>query len=335
MEPRRWYAFDAVDDSLYNLRYYFVPFHLWRYVVLVVVTSLVGARAGYGAFGDVAAVAAGVEADLRLTRPAVEIAVEHVDVFAAALALLAFLVFVSAVFEFVFVDVLVDDELRLRKLVRRRWRQGASLFVFRVAATAVFFGSSYIAVGLYRNADGSTAPLIVLAAAVAALALAFSILNGLTTDFAVPIMTVDGRGLPHAWIRLTKLVNAEPRQFGVYVLVRGLLNALTLVGATVVSVVVGATLGLPLAGVGYALNLTSGGLDAALATAAGLALAVTLVVVYVVLLLVMLAVFVQLPVRFFLRVYPIYVLGYADESYAVLEPRPADISLFDFVLGRK
>lgn len=335
MNPRRWYAFDAIDDSLYNIRYYFVPFNLWRYAALVIVTSVVGARAGYGAFGDVAAVLAGVEADLRLTQPAAELAVEYVDLFVVAVALLVLLVFVSAVFEFVFVDLLVDDDLRIRKLFRRRWREGGALFLFRVTITAAFFGSSYVAVGLYRNAEEPVAPLFLLAAIVALLALAFSILNGLTTDFAVPIMVVDDRGLPTAWIRLANLLRADPRQFGVYVVLRGMLNAIILVGATVVSVFIGTTLGLPLAGVGYAAGLTSSGLDAVLATAAGLALAIVLVVIYVVLLLLMLAVFVQLPIRFFLRVYPIYVLGYADEKYAVLEPRPADITLLDFLLGRK
>lgn len=335
MDWRRWYALDAVDDSLYRLRYYFVPFDLWRYVLLVVVTSVAGARAGYGAVGDVTAVAVGVEADLRLTRPAVELVVDNVDVFAAAVALLAVVVYVSAVFEFVFVDVLVDDDLRLRRMLRRRWRDGAELFVFRVAATLAFFGSSYVAVGLFDGADGGAAPLFVLAAAVAALALAFSVVNGLTTDFVVPIMKVDDRGLGGAWIRLVHLVRGEPRQFGFYVVVRGMVNGVILVGATVVSVVVGATLGLPVAGLGYAFGLTSGGLDAAAATAAGFALALVLVALYAVLLLVLLAVFVQLPVRFFLRCYPIYVLGHVDDGYAVLESRPADISLVDFILGRK
>ncbi len=335
MDWRRWYAFDAVFDSLYKLRYYFVPFDLWRYVALVVVTAVVGSRAGYGAVGDVATFAVGVEADLRLTRPAVELAVDNVDLFAAAVALLAVLVFVSAVFEFVFVDILWEDDLSLRKLFSQRLREGFSLFVFRVAATAAFFLSSYVAVGLLRNSTESTAGLIPLAAAVALLALGFSVVNGLVTDFAVPIMIADGRRLDDAVVEVVKLFRREPRQLSLYVGVRLLLNAAILVGATVVSVVVAATIGLPLAGLGYAVELTSGGLDAALATAAGVAVAVVLVVIYLVLLLVFLAVFVQLPVRFYLRCYPLYVLGYTDERYRLLEERPADISLLDFLLGRK
>lgn len=335
MDWRRWYALDAVDDALYRLRYYFVPFDLKRYLVLLLVTSVVGARAGYGVFGDITTFFAGVEADLRLTRPAVELVLDDVDLFVAAAGLLALFLLVSAVFEFVFVDVLAEDEIRLRRLVRSRWREGLALFGFRVAATIAFFATSYIAVGLYRDAVQASAAVAPLVVGVAAVAFATSLVNGLTTDFVVPIMVVEDHGLGDGWVKLVKLLKAHPSQFGFYVVFRGAVNAFVLVGATVVSVVLGATLALPLAGFGYASGLTSGGLDAALATAAGVALVVTLAAVYVFLLILLLAVFVQLPVRLFLRCYPIYVLGYVDDRYAILEPRPADISLLDFVLGRK
>lgn len=335
MDWRKWHALDAVDDSLYKLRYYFVPFDLKKYLVLVLVTSVVGARAGYGVFGDVTTVFAGVEADLRLTRPAAELVLESVDLLLAAAALFAVVLFFSAVFEFVFVDVLVDEELRLRRMIGRRWRDGLALFGFRLAATTAFFGTSYVAVGLYRNADEATVAVAPLVAAVAFVAFATSLVNGLTTDFAVPIMIADGRGLGDAWVKLVRLLKAHPRQFGFYVVFRGAVNAAALLGATAVSFTVGATLALPLAGFGYAVGLTSEGLDAVLATAAGVTLAVSLAAVYLVLLAVLLAVFVQLPVKLFLRCYPLYVLGRFDERYALLEPRPADISLLDFVLGRK
>ncbi|MFW5930045.1 MAG: DUF7544 domain-containing protein [Halobacteriota archaeon] len=334
MESQRPYAVEALFDSVYHLRYYFVPFELRRYAALVLITSVVGARAGYGAVGDGLALAAGVELDVRLTKPAAETMFESTGLYVAGGAvLLVFILYVSALFEFVFVEVLRTDERRLKRHLRRHRLKAASLAVFRGIATLGFVLTSLAAVEAYRLSRSAFGGFLGIVVLVGLLAFAFSLVNGLTTDFVVPMMVVDRRGLVASWVELLEVARHDVRQLLVYVAVRLVINAVILSGAALASLFLGGFLGLPLAGLGYGLGLLSG--DAALEELAGVLLVVVLVVLYVALLLATLALFVQLPAKLLMRSYPLYVLGYLDEGYRTLDPRPSGISTWDFLLGRR
>jgi hypothetical protein len=172
-------------------------------------------------------------------------------VFAAAVALgvvglLAGLLWslVSAVCEFVLVESLRTRTVRLRGPFADSAGRGLRLFGFRVAirlpvvaAVLLFAGVAWGA--LTRGADAvallglvvpAVAILAVLAASVAAVDL-------VTTDFVVPTMLAERRGVLGAWRRVFALLRANGRAAATYLLVR---VALSLGVAVVVGAVVGA-----------------------------------------------------------------------------------------------
>ncbi|WP_436908045.1 DUF7544 domain-containing protein [Halosimplex marinum] len=244
-----------------------------------------------------------------------------------AVGVVAFLLYsvVGATMEFAFVAALRDEEVRLRRSVRRYWRRGLRLFGFRLtvwvasiaAAAAILLGVGAALGGWPPTAwsDGTILAVVFLAIPVLGVgALVLGVLLGFTTVFVVPVMLAEDRGVLSAWRRFWGTLTDEPLEFLAYLLLSfllgigvsmavGFLLVLLLIALAIPFLVVGAPLG-------FALAMAGGG------TAAG---AVILVLVLLYGLLVFVGgLLIQVPFQTFLRYYALFVLGDVEPDFDVI-----------------
>jgi len=318
-------VFRSLADAAMKTRLFFEPFDLRRYATVAAVTAFVGVRAGYGSITNLGAVVF-FDGGVKATEPLAETVAETVDLFVLGVLAVTAATFVSALAEFVLIDLLRTDETRPRRFARDRLGAGARLFVFRLVATASFFVAAAGVASLVGNApDGVVALAVVAALAFGSLV---SLFNGFTTDFVAPIMVVRDCSLVEGWRVFAHLFAGEPLAFARYAVVRTVANLLVAVGATVAAFVVAAFYALPVAGLSLALGLTAEGFDAVFTTLVGFVLLVVVLVFYIALVAASVAVLVQLPVRLFFRSWSLYFLGDVDEEYDILD-RPDSEEAFE------
>ncbi|WP_135366365.1 DUF7544 domain-containing protein [Halosimplex halophilum] len=245
----------------------------------------------------------------------------------AVLGVVAFLLYsvVGATMEFAFVAALRDEEVRLRRSVRRYWRRGLRLFGFRLTVWVVAIATAaatLLGVGASMGGwpptawnDGTILTVVILAIPVLGVgALILGILLGFTTVFVVPVMLAEDRGVLSAWRRFGGTLTDEPLEFLAYLLLSvllgigvsmavGFLLVLLLIALAIPFLVVGAPLG-------FALAMAGGGTAAA-------AVVLVLVLLYGLLVFVG-ALLIQVPFQTFLRYYALFVLGDVEPAFDVV-----------------
>ena len=355
-----WYAVDAIDDALDATKAFLFPFSLGRWARLALITLFLGGGgagvqntfqyansagqfAGSGGnpgsasggsfalaplFGDAGTLAWGVLAQVGPPGPGgLPFALGFVGLLViAAVVLLALLFTIAApVFEFVYVEVIATDDVRVRGPFKRNFWKGIRLLLFRIGVS-VLFGIPLVAVGaaafFYAEAGPApnlNVPLIVGAVVLFILwALLFAVVMGLTTQFVVPVMWVDDSGVLAGWSRVWSLVAGEKKQTLVYLLmhllvgigvsiVTGLLTLVGLIPVGIVAVAVGLAAGAVVGGT-VATNLGVG-----VGVIAGLAVGIPLYFFLVFLPLNVLT-------RTYLRTYELASLAGFDPRYDTLGP---------------
>lgn len=231
----------------------------------------------------------------------------------AGLAVLALLLgAVSATFQFVFVDALVERDVSVRRPFGAHWRDGVRVLVFEVVVGLVVLLAFALAVGPLLVGLPVGALFLLLLPVAALLTLLASVVSGFTRAFVVPIMYHDGVGVLAAWRRLLGIVRANPSEYGVFVVLNFVLSlaggVLVGIGVAIAAVVVAIPFGLVF------------GLPFALAGASGV-LAWTWLAVGLVLggLVFLLAVgLVTAPMQAALRYYALLLLGDTTPSLALV-----------------
>jgi hypothetical protein len=319
-----WFAVDALDDAFDATKALLTPIDARQWLALALVVFFLG----NGTASGPSATAGGSTAspsDGAMGTPGADLDVPFtfaealpVVVVAVALALVVGLLYalVGSVMEFVFVESVRRQRVRIRRYGDQHLEQGLGLFGFRlvlglavalpalgVVLTAVSFdgGEPRLSVGLLLVA----VPLLLVLGIVVAL------VDGFTTDFVVPVMVLRTVGVIAGWRRFWPALARQWDQFGVYVLVRFVLFAAVGVLGAVVGTVVGAVLFAPLVVAGAVAVPTLGGPEAVVSNPTALAVGVLLLLTYLLVLMTALAV-AFVPVRTYLRYHALLVLGDAD-----------------------
>ncbi|MFC6906517.1 DUF7544 domain-containing protein [Halalkalicoccus tibetensis] len=211
---------------------------------------------------------------------------------------------VGTVFEFVFLEALRGERVRLVTDSGRRFRAGMEVFAFRTALALVLG----LAVGAFVLFDLPPAigPL-------ASLVVVLAVLDRLTVAFVVPIMLVDGRSLPDGWRAFSPTLRREWREYALYLLVATLLwSAVAVVGGFAGALLAGLLL-VPFVVLGGAVGgtLLAQGLSEA---TVGQAVIGTLAVPYL-LAFVTLVLLAHVPAVAYLRYIALFVLGDTAERY--------------------
>lgn len=263
-----WYAVDAIDDALDASRGFLFPFSLGRWARLALITLFVG---GGGVGGQVSNLQNVGQFPTGPTGPSVptdpvstlpELGGLALLIIAVGLLVGFALALVSTTFEFVFVDVIGRDRVRVLRPFARQVGNGLRLLVFNIVVGLVTLAPFAVAGYLLLFAGGppgfngfdalldffgsvgtaATAAVV----AVAALWLFLSgLVVGLTRTLVVPVMVATGTGVLGGWGRLWPRLRAEWKQTLVYLVTHffvgigvGLVGFLLLLfGAVVVGIV--------------------------------------------------------------------------------------------------
>ena len=342
------YAVENVGDAIEATKAFLFPFDRSRWLRLALIVLFVSGGLGLQSpanFGtsssDFADTEAGpngegfepseVPSDLPDPIPTDNVWLLIGAVIAIAILVSFVLGFVGSVMEFVFVESLSRDRVRIRRYFGRHWRAGLRLFGFRLGVSLLGFAvvgvvGAAIAVAFFGGIPTDPVPAQILGAIlllVPVMLVVFALValvNGFTTAFVVPVMLSEDRTVLGGWRRFWPTLRSQLKQFGVYVVMAFVLTiAISLVAATAMGI--GAVvLLIPFALVGV-IAFVAGGAHFSLAV--GVVLAV-LALLYVALLVALLAL-VQVPLQTFLRLYTLLILGDTNEELDVIADLRADV----------
>jgi hypothetical protein len=314
--PSNWFAFAALSDARDATEDLLRPVDRGRWLRLALIALFVGVGGGVPTGGSNVNVPSGGGGGMPSDVPAPSLpdigSAAAVVAGVVALILLVALVWslIGAVMEFVLIVGLRDREVSIRDPFGANLRPGLRLFGFRLAVGLVsllVLGLPLLAVfgagiGVSPAFIVLLVPLIVVFGVVALVA---SVVLGLTTDFVVPTMLVEGRGVLDSWRRLWPTLRAEWKQVALYIVAKFVLGIAVSLAVSLVVLLAALIVAIPFAIVGGALYLAA---SAAGASHVGLIVAAVLVALFV---LVMIAVglIVQVPALTFVRYYSLSVLG--------------------------
>ena len=331
-----WYAVESLDDAFAATKALLTPLDAGRWLRLAVVVFFLGSAGGGG---SVTAGGSGggpaVTPDGAVGSPG-EVPFTFEEVLPILLGAVAVLVvlgllyaLVGSVMEFVFVESLRRQRVRIRQYADQHWSHAIRLFAFRVALgllVLVPVGALVLAVLSFVGGDPGVALglVFVLVPLLLAVGLLVAAVDLFTTNFVVPVMILENLGVLAAWRRLWPTMTRQWKQYGVYALVRIVLAFAVGVVASVVGGVVGAVL-LALAVVLGFLALPSVGSSAALlsdpfvllSNPTALATVAVVAIAYVVVLTAAMAV-VFVPIQTYLRYHALLVLGDTDRTFDLI-----------------
>jgi hypothetical protein len=321
-------ALEDVTDAIEATTDFLLPVDTARWLRMAVIVFFVAGGGGVTSSFNTGTSASGSNGvtlptgSVTLDTPSVQ------DVLVVAAAVVAVLLLVGlvvwaigSVMEFVFVEALGADTVRVRRPFRDHLRRGLRLFGFRLGvgllSLAVLAGfGALVAFGVLGGSPLSWNAAEALAFVAFLLPVFFFVvfLNGLvlgfTTVFVVPVMLLEDRGVLSAWGRFWPTLRANLGEYAVYAVLGFLLTLLVgLVSGTIVAVAAVLAL-IPFGVVGGIVFLAAGG---AFTTPVVAVLAVLGLLFLVVALAI--AALVAVPFQTFLRYYALFVLGDTNDEF--------------------
>lgn len=312
----RWYAIAALQDARDATEDLLRPLDRRRWLRLALIALFVGVGGSVPTGGNADLPSGGGGGDApsnfpTMSMPELDAAFAFVIGIVAVLLVLVLLWnLVGAVMEFVLVDGLRDRNVRIRGRFGDNLRRGLRLFGFRLAVGLVSLLVITVPVAAVIALGVGLSPLLLLllvplVVLFGVLSLVGSVAIGLTTDFAVPAMLVEDRGVLDSWRRLWPTLRAEWKQVGIYVVAKFVLGIGVSLAVTIAVVIAALAVGVPFAIVGGLLFVAT---SAAGVGHVGLVIAVPLVALFV-LVMIVIGLLVQVPALTFVRYYSLSVLG--------------------------
>ncbi|MFB6200464.1 MAG: hypothetical protein ABEI98_00445 [Halorhabdus sp.] len=335
------YAVDRIDDAVDMTRSFLTPVETgrWGRLVVIVAFLLVGTGGGGASTAsNVPTTTGSVSGDVpagTMELPdvsATAIAI-LVGVFAVLLLLGLLAAAIGAIMEFVFVESLSNDEIHVRRYARRYAGKGLRLFAFRLllgivtvvilgATVLLLFGdviAAFLAGDVVAPSAGRLlAGVVLLGPFAVAVGTVVALANGFTTEFVVPIMLREGRGVIAGWQRLWPTLREQWTQYGAYVLIAFGLHIVTGIAGSILVGITAVALALPflLVAVPVGFGLLGGGT----VTVGAIVLLGALVLVYVLVVFIAAAV-IYVPITVFHRQFALLVLGDTNSAFDVLTDR--------------
>jgi len=318
--PSDWYAFAALSDARDATEGLLRPVDRGRWLRLALIALFVGVGGGAPTGGNFNVPSGGGGGGGGGGPPPDFSALSMPDpgsIAAIVLGILVLIVLLSlvwsaigAVMEFVLIAGLRDRDVSIRAPFREEFWPGMRLFGFRLLVglgSLLVLGLPLIAVfGLGISVSPALLVLLVpLMILFGIAALVSSIVLGLTTDFVVPTMLTEDRGVLDSWRRLWPTLRAEWKQTALYVVAKFVLGIAVSLAVSLVVLLAALIVAIPFALVGGALFFAT---SAAGAHTVGWVLVGILVALYV-LVLIVVGLIVQVPALTFVRYYSLSVLG--------------------------
>lgn len=329
-----FYAIQDVEDALDATRALLLPLDREKWLRLAVIAFFVGGiggtgfntggSGGGGGGGGGVPPGTGGEVPPDIVGPILLAAI--VLVVLAVLLAIAFAL-IGSIMEFVLIDSLRTETVRIRPYVRERFGKGLRLFGFRIGIGLLTLGVAgvllaIIALPLFLGVGGGFAVVIAFVVALPLLILlAFlaAVVSGATTVIVVPVMVAEDLGVIAGWRRFWPVFRREWKQYVVFALVYVVISAVIGFAVGIVVILGGVVVLIPTALVGaIAFGLYS------LVPVLGFVAGALAVLVFIAGMAVVVA-FVKVPVVTFLRYYALFVLGDTDDDLDVIPDRRAAV----------
>jgi len=222
----------AFHDTLHLL---FSPFEGRRWIKLSVVCLFLGGGTSSAAFhwslGTLPAEVGFQEAVSDLLDFIAGNPLLILSIILLGLGLSLILFYLRAIFRFVLIDSIIREEVSVRKAARELRRPAHSYFFWLLGilvVVGILLGTgALLALPHLRTAAASGGGSLVFVALLAGIFLAeigmglfVALVVTLTDDLVAPIMYAEKQRFPAAWKTVWRHFRAEPRTFGLYVLVR-------------------------------------------------------------------------------------------------------------------
>lgn len=327
------FAIDDIDDALQATKAFLWPFDLRRWAKLAFILFFIGGSAGSdplqfgggssnGTVTDPSGGSSISEAISSIGGP--EFAV-IVIIFAVIVALGLLFMLIGSIMEFVFVESLQNESVRIRQYWSAQWGQGLRLFAFRVAfglITLAIFGALAVLVlspVLFGEGPFSVGLLFVTIPVGIVIAIVSGLVSSFTTMFVVPVMIVEDRTLLAGWRRFWPTLVAQWKQYVAYAVVNFILSIAVGIAATIAILIGAITLAIPLGIIGFFGVMV---LDVfALVGWAVIALVIAIGIIS----FIIFALFVSVPIQTFLRYYALLVLGDTNDAFDVISEQRNEI----------
>lgn len=331
-------ATDCVDDAIDAARDFLQPVDRGRWLRLGVIVFFLAAGSSLGSIPSVGGQAGTSTFDWEWTTdageftwpdiaPDVWLAIGAVVALAVALALVFGLV--SATMEFVLVEALRTETVRVRAPFRRYLRAGLSLFAFQVVLFVALIaiplgglGLLVLAPALTGGANLATIAGIVVLMVLVGIVLFFLtvLVHGFTVDFVVQIMVAEECGVLAGWRQFWPILRGNLAEFAVYVVLRWIIVIAVGFITGIVTGVASIVVLIPLGVLAAVLFFGTGG-----AITVGTIVGYALLGILFVLVMIGVAAIVQVPLQTFTRYYELLVLGDVAEEYDLIPERRAAI----------
>jgi len=319
-----WYAFAALSTARDATEDFLRPIDRGRWLRLALIALFVGTGGGLptgsGNFnlpsgGGGGGGGGGAPPNVAPSLPESSVLAIVVALVVLAVGLILLWNLAGAVMEFVLVAGLRDRDLSIRASFREHFRPGLRLFGFRILVGLVsllLIAVPLIAVfGLGFSISAALFALVLpLMALFAIVGLVSSVALGLTTDFVVPTMLTENRGVLDGWRRIWPTLRAEWKQVGLYVVAKFVLGIAVSLAVSIAVLVAAIVLAIPFAIVGAILFFAA---SAAGVHAAGWVVVAVFIALFVAALFVI-SLLAQAPALAFVRYYSLSVLGLLDSD---------------------
>lgn len=229
-----WYALEEIDGTLSDVKEFLLPFNLKRWLKLAVIVFFIGASftSFPGAPGDLDPGTTGPD----MPDLGIDLAVLAV-IAVAVVGVIAVFSYLSSVFEFIFYQSLVDDEVKLKDSFGKHYFNGLKLFGFNILVGLV--GMATLAV-LIVSAMYSIWAAVGIVFLMIPVWLVLWLVSFFVRNVTVPEIVVNGKGFMDALRETWSKVRVEWRQSLLFIVFAIALS----IGASVVTgtVVIGGLL---------------------------------------------------------------------------------------------
>jgi hypothetical protein len=314
------YAFREIDHAVALTKSILFPFDIGIWIRLAIIAFFAGGVAG-GLQLSTGSFSPGELGDGEFIRSLIP---QSTEAFTSAMLYIAGILIcivliyflLNGIFQFILIRALGTENIHIRTYFRESTWPGTRYFAFLFFLTLIFFGIclafAYLLfaplIGIACNDAAIAGRMLILVILMCILLIPYLIILMLTTDFVVPIMSVDRCGVIAGWRRCLQLFHAEKTEAALYTVMKLILSVCVSIFLFFVLLLVGIGAGIPLMGI---LIAAGGPQNLPILVLALLFAGYCAIVVFC-------GLMTSVPFMTFLRVYSLYVVGDFDERYVLL-----------------
>ncbi|MFC3957173.1 DUF7544 domain-containing protein [Halovivax cerinus] len=316
------YAIDDLGDAIDVTRDFLTPIDVVRWLKLAVVVFFVGGAGGFSptsfTTGDPTGTGTTPTEPSAVDWPSLTPDVIAVLALMAAIVLTIWIVFgvLGSTLEFVLIDSMRSGSVSiLSGLGSNLWR-GVRLFVFRavlglLSLVLVGVPAYYLVWPIDQLETISFSTIGQLIALAVVVFFVYAIVSRLTTEFVVPTMVADDRGVLSAWGRFWTTLRGNPGEYVLYLVLVTVVSIAASIGLGILMLIVSFLVAIPFVIVGVMLVMLG---------EIGLFLLVPLAVLGF-LAIMLVSALINMPLVVFVRYYALLVLGDTDPDLDLIPDR--------------